>query len=73
MRRSPWRGGCVLLICKETHQFAQCLFLKIRDSHLSLNDSVDAPEIGREDWESRERWKRRYNVAIVLGQSEKEL
>lgn len=73
MKRSPRRGRCMLLICKETDPFAQCLILEISESRHSLNDSVDVPEIGGEDWESRVRWKRRYNVGIVWGQSEKGL
>lgn len=63
----------MLLICEETERFAQRLILEIRESRRSLNDSVDAPEIGGEDWESRERGKCGYNVGIVWGQSEKGL
>lgn len=63
----------MLLICKETNRFAQCLILEMRENRHSRNDSVDAPEIGGEDWECRERGKCRYNVCIVWGQSEKGL
>lgn len=73
MRRAPRRGGRMLLICEETGRFAQCLILEIRESRHSLNDSVDAPEIGGEDWESSERWKCRCNVGIVWGRYEKGL
>lgn len=63
----------MLLICEKTESFAQCLIEEIRESRHSLNDSVDAPEIGGEDWESSERWRCRCNVGIVWGQSEKGL
>lgn len=44
----------LLIRRKETDRFAQCLILVISESRHSLNDSVDVPEIGGEDWESRE-------------------
>lgn len=47
-----------------------CHIQEIRKGHHSLNDSVDAPEIGGEDWE---RGQCRFNVGIVWGQSEKGL
>lgn len=53
MRRCPWGGSGMLLICKETEEFAQRLVREIRERRCKLNDSADAPEIGGEDWERR--------------------
>lgn len=55
----------MLLIHKETDPLAQCLILEISENRHSLSDSVNVPEIGGEDWDSRVRWKHKYNVGIV--------
>ncbi len=55
MRRCPQRGKRMLLICEETDRFAQRHIQEISESRHSLSDSVDAPQIGGEDWESRGR------------------